>query len=226
MHRIAFYDLDKTITRRASFGPFIGHVIKKYRRSRIAVVPLMAILTLLYGAGLISRARLKERNLELLAGEYPGEPDLRDMAASFARETIDSNILQPALAQMAADRQAGYRIVIASASFHFYVSAIGKLLDVTDIIATDLRMDSGGHYQSRISGENCYGPQKLVMVQDWMKRERLDRAQCHIRFYSDHVSDAPCLIWADEAFATNADALLKAMAQAKGWICLNWLSES
>ncbi len=225
MQRIAFYDLDKTITRRASFPPFIGHVIRKYRPSRIMTLPAMLVYSLLYLGGIVSRSRLKERNLGLLVGHHPRAVDLQQMAESFARETLRTNILAPALAQMEADRRDGYRIVIASASFDFYVAAIGKLLGVLDVIATELRVGRDGHYESIISGKNCYGPEKLVTVEDWMNRSKFERFECHIRFYSDHISDAPCLEWADEAFATNAHQPLKDLATAKGWTCLDWLHQ-
>ncbi len=224
MQRIAFYDLDKTITRRATFPPFIIHVLKKYGRRRMLGIPYMLLLTLSYLIGFLSRSRLKEKNLALLVGQRPSESDLLNMATTFARETVADNMLNPALAQIEADREAGYRIVIASASFRFYVAAIGKQLGILDVIATNLRTDGAIHYQPIISGRNCYGADKLVMVKDWMTREGLDRSLCHIRFYSDHVSDAPCLDWADEAFATNAHQPLQDMADAKGWVTLNWLN--
>ena len=44
----------------------------------------------------------------------------------------------------------------------------------------------------------------------------------HVRFYSDHVSDAPTLDWADEAFAVNPHAPLLALAREKGWDVLRW----
>ena len=74
-----------------------------------------------------------------------------------------------------------------------------------------------------LDGENCYGPAKLRMVEAWMARERIERRQVHVRAYSDHVSDAPLLAWADEAFAVNAHPPLQALAEARGWPLLDWL---
>ena len=226
MQRIAFYDLDKTITRQATFGPLIFHIIRHYSLGRAFLVPIMAAFGIAYLLGLTSRTRLKERNLALLVGTHPRVDYLQQIGSSFARETLDRNILPAALAQIAEDQRAGYRIVIASASYRFYVEAIAKGIGVTDVVATDLQSSSAEHYRSAIAGKNCYGRQKLAMVNDWMKQEGLDRQLCHLRFYSDHVSDMPCLEWANEPFATNAHTALKVQAEQRGWPVLNWLSIS
>ena len=55
-----------------------------------------------------------------------------------------------------------------------------------------------------------------------MAAEGLSREQCHIRAYSDHVSDGPLLTFADEAFATNPHPPLARLAREKGWQILDW----
>ncbi len=55
-----------------------------------------------------------------------------------------------------------------------------------------------------------------------MAEEGIARDDAHIRFYSDHVSDAPALDWADEAFAVNAHGPLRELARQKGWAVLDW----
>ena len=52
--------------------------------------------------------------------------------------------------------------------------------------------------------------------------EKIDRAEAKIRFYSDHVSDACVLEWADEPFAVNASAKLRRLATERGWPLLDW----
>ncbi len=94
-------------------------------------------------------------------------------------------------------------------------------LGIDDVIATDLTA-SRGRVQPRISGHNCYGPHKAEMIAAWMAEHGLDRAACHIRCYSDHVSDLPMLEMADEAFVTNAHVPMRLVARAKGWPELDW----
>jgi HAD superfamily hydrolase (TIGR01490 family) len=224
MQRLAIYDMDKTITRKATFAPFISHVIRRYSPLSVVLVPVMAVLTLCYALGLLSRTRLKEWNLALLVGRYPKADHLRQIAQSFARETLDKNVLPAALARIMEDRNAGYRIIIASASYRFYVDVIAERLGIVDVVATELVGRGAGAYAAKIAGKNCYDAEKLVMVKDWLTREGLTRQDCHIRFYSDHISDVPCLTWADEAFATNPHPALQKVAAANGWKPLDWMS--
>ncbi len=226
MHKLAIYDLDKTITRRATFPPFIWHVLRHYRPLRIWALPFMALTTLGYGLKLVSRERLKEMNLALLLGKSVQAEDANRIATSFARATIESNTLSAAIARMEDDRRNGFRIVIASASYAFYVRAIADLLDIGTVIATNCVAKRGDAFSSSIDGANCYGQAKLDRVMGWLDDQNIDSKSTHIRFYSDHVSDAPCLEFADEAFATNPHPPLTQLATLRGWPILDWLSES
>jgi phosphoserine phosphatase len=60
------------------------------------------------------------------------------------------------------------------------------------------------------------------MIEAWLERVGLERDAVHIRFYSDHVSDAPVHHWSDEAFAANAHRRLIRVAEAEGWQVLDW----
>ena len=220
MQRIAIYDLDKTITRRATFGPFLFYAVPRYRMWRILLAPLMFFTLVGFALKLVNRGRLKEINLGLMLGRRIDEAALTAISAGFAGRTLTSNVFRPALERIDADRADGYKIVIASASYAFYVANIARLLG-TDVIATQTATISAG-VSPRIKGENCYGEAKLAMIRDWMAHTGIARDAAHIRFYSDHASDAPSLAWADEGFAANPHRRLRALAKARGWTILDW----
>jgi phosphoserine phosphatase len=90
------------------------------------------------------------------------------------------------------------------------------------VIATDTVAHPEGRILARIDGSNCYGLGKLDMIEAWLQREGLERDAIHIRFYSDHVSDAPVHRWSDEAFAANPHDRLKRLAHTEGWEVLEW----
>lgn len=225
MQQIAIYDMDKTITRRATFMPFVVHVVRHHRRWRALALPLMLLTSLGFGLGLINRGQLKQANLKLLLGRRIDQAQLQAIAAGFARATLARNLLEPARAQIIAERGEGRRIVLATASYSFYVIEIAKLLGIDDVIATRATA-AAGKVSPVIDGENCYGEAKLRMVKTWFESAGIARDDAHVRFYSDHVSDAPCLAWADEAFAVNAHAPLRLLAGERGWETRNWLSQS
>lgn len=220
MQRIAIYDMDRTITRLATFGPFLAYAVPRYRPWRILFAPALIVAILAYALKLLDRARLKEINLGLMLGRRIDAAALARISAGFAGRTLARNVFRAALDRIDQDRADGCRIVIASASYNFYVSQIGRLLGA-DVVATRATM-AGGDIDPKIDGENCYGEAKLAMVNDWLKLQSIRRDSVHIRFYSDHASDAPCLAWADEAFAANPHGRLRALAGARGWTIIDW----
>ena len=127
-----------------------------------------------------------------------------------------------ARARIAGDKGPARRRVMATASYPLYAAAIAERLGFDDVIATDTLPDARGRIVARIDGRNCYGLAKLDMIEAWLQREGLEREAVHIRFYSDHISDAPVHRWSDEAYATNADARLIQLAQVEGWEVLDW----
>lgn len=141
---------------------------------------------------------------------------------SHADLVVGKNVYPQLLARVADEKAAGYRHVMATASYRLYVEAIAHRLGFEDVIATDLSTDSSGHVLARIDGHNCYDTAKLELVKGWMAKHGIARENCHIRAYSDHVSDAPLLAYADEAFATNPHAPLAEMAKANGWEIIDW----
>lgn len=222
MTEIAIYDMDRTITRVATYTPFLLHAARARAPWRLLLVPFVLLAMLAYMAKLIDRARLKEINHALLLGRHIAPADLATVVESFAAKTIATNVLPGALLRIAADKAAGRRLVLATASYRLYSAAIADRLGFDDLIATNSLIGLDGRIRAKIDGENNYGPAKLRMIEAWMAAEGLDRAACRIAFYSDHASDAPVLEWADEPFAVNAHERLQRMAQARGWPTLDW----
>ena len=220
MHRLAIYDMDKTITRRATWTPFLDAYARSHPWDGIGLSATPGPV-MLYALKLIDRARLKEMTQRLVMGRRARLADVDRIAVAFAERIAADGIYAAARDRVAADRAAGYRIVIATASYDFYVRHIAARLGIDDVVATRSTI-AGDRMIPRIAGENCYGPAKLRMIEAWMAGEGIARADAHIRFYSDHVSDAPTLAWADEPFAVNPHAKLRTLAVEKGWPILDW----
>jgi hypothetical protein len=72
---LAIYDMDRTVTRRATYTPFLLHCAIRRAPWRLLFLPLVLLSMLAYAARLIDRARLKEINHRLLLGGrvHPGE---------------------------------------------------------------------------------------------------------------------------------------------------------
>lgn len=221
MQHLAVYDLDKTITRAPTWTPFLLRTALADRPWRLALLPLAGVAALGYALRLVDRARLKEITHRLLLGRVLPAMRVAAAAARFADEIVAHGVFAGALERIAADRAAGYRIVLATASYRFYAQAIGDRLGFDAVIGTEAASDAAG-IVARIAGENCYGAAKLRRIEAWLADARITRGDVAVRFYSDHVSDAPTLAWADEAFAVNPHPPLRTLAAARGWTVLEW----
>ena len=220
--RIAIYDMDKTVTRRATYNGFLMHMAWYKSPWRLALVPFLPFGLLLYAVRLWDRSQLKQFAQTLLVGRKVPRVQFARHLERHADLVLGKNVYQEAKWRIDAEKAEGYRHVIATASYRLYVDAIASRLGFEDVIATELATSDSGHVLARIDGHNCYDEAKLDRVKAWMAAEGLCREQCHIRAYSDHVSDAPLLSFADEAFATNPHPPLERLAREKGWQILDW----
>ncbi len=219
---LAIYDMDRTVTRRPTYTPFLIHAASRLAPWRLVLLPAVLLAALAYGLRLIDRGRLKEVSYVLLIGRRVAPERLEPVVESFAERQAATNVKPGARASIAADKAAGRRLVMATASYRLYAAAIARRLGFDDVIATDVRVDDRGRIVARIDGANCYGAAKLDMIEAWLQREGLARDAVHIRFYSDHVSDAPVHHWSDEPVAANPHDRLMRLAEAEGWEVLDW----
>ncbi len=220
MQRLAIYDIDKTITRRATWTPFLRTYARQRRWGGVRMLATLGPV-ILYALKQIDRARLKELTQKLVMGRQAPLPEVERIAASFAARVATADIHADAHARIGADRADGCRVIIATASYDFYVRPIATQLGIEDMVATRSTIENGWMVP-RITGENCYGSAKLRMIEAWLAETGIAREDVHIRFYSDHVSDAPTLEWADEAFAVNPHKPLAELAHIRGWTRFDW----
>ena len=219
---LAIYDMDKTVTRRATYNGFLLHMAFNKSPWRLFLAPLLPFGLALYAMKIWDRTRLKEFSQTLLVGHRVSPDKFARYLESHAELVVGKNVYPQLHDRVAAEKAAGYRHIMATASYRLYVEAIAKRLGFDDVIATDLATNSSGHVLARIDGHNCYDAAKLGKIKAWMAASGLLRENCYIRAYSDHVSDAPLLAYADEAFATNPHQPLAEMAMANGWEILDW----
>ena len=222
-HRVAMYDMDRTITRSGTYSGFLIHVARRRQQWRLLFLPLVGLAGVAYSLRLIDRSRLKAINLRLLVGKRFRRAEIAPLAESYADKVVARGLHPAALEQIAADREAGYRLLLATASFHLYVDAIARRLGMDDVLATRLdEPDGADHIHARLAGDNCYGDAKFARISDWLAANDITRDAAHVRAYSDHVSDHPMLRFADEAVATTPSRGLKKLAPQMGWRVVDW----
>jgi len=222
MIRIAIYDMDRTVTRRGTYAAFLAHMAMAIAPWRLVLLPVAGLVLLAYVLRLITRGRAKEINQTLMMGHRVSREKIAAHVERFADKVVANNTRPGALQQIAADRASGARLVMASASYRLYVEPIARRLGFDHVIATDHMTQGADYLRAKIAGENCYDVAKLRMIEAWMAREGIARTDAEIRAYSDHVSDAPMLAFADEGIAANPHGPLRKLAVERGWQVVDW----
>jgi HAD superfamily phosphoserine phosphatase-like hydrolase len=218
---VSIFDLDRTLTRRGTFTAFLLFAAWRLAPWRLLFAPAAALQFLLHVAGRIGRKKLKERLQQIFLGDRVPRGRIAEVARAFARRLGRSGFHRQGLAQVAEEKRQGRKVVLATAANAFYVSAIAEELGVEEVICTQSGWD-GDHLRARIEGPNCYGSAKLAMIEAYLDRSGTPRPSAHVRFFSDHHSDACVLAWADQAFVVNPKPRFRAFAGRHGWEVLSW----
>jgi HAD superfamily hydrolase (TIGR01490 family) len=222
MHKISLYDMDRTITVRGTYTPFLFHLLLARAPWRLIFLPLVPFGFIGYGLRLISRGQLKTFNQRMLMGSGPKLAELQPHIERFADDVLRSNRHQKALDQIEADRADGRTLVLVTASYELYAEAIARRLGFDHLIGTRLEVDGEGRVRPHIIGENCYDDAKINRIEDLFADQGWQRAESHVRAYSDHVSDQAMLEFADEPIATTPTPKLRRMAEQRGWKIFDW----
>ena len=217
MHDIAIFDMDRTLTKNGTYTAFLLFAAARRQCWRLLLTPLLVLALVAAGVGLLSRKAYKQIGFQLMIGASIDTPTLSSLARAFALRTIATNIHPEARRQITDERRRHGIIVMATAAPDYYANEIGALLGLDAVIATVQARDHDGNYLASIAGANCYGEEKLARIKTWMADEGHDRAESNIRFYSDHISDAPILAWADGAVAVRPNRKLRALAEQHKW---------
>jgi len=219
---LAIYDMDRTVTKRATYTPFLLHCARRRAPWRLLFLPIVLLAMVAYLLRLIDRGRLKEINHHLLIGGKIHPSELKPLVDSFADAQIAANIRPGALKAIARDKSEGRRLILATASYRLYADAIAQRLGFDDVIGTGSVIGLDDRVYAKIAGENCYGPAKKRMIDDWIAKSGLIGDHGHVRFYSDHASDRPVFEWAQEPVAVNPHDKLRRLAGERGWRIEDW----
>ncbi len=222
MQSIAIYDLDRTVLTRPTFTPFLLYAAARQHLWRLVGLPIWIVAMIGYKLKLYDRKPMKQFGIALFIGREITAVQATRLADGFSARLVPADVQPGAGAAMARDKAAGARMIIATAAPDIYAETIGRQLGFDAVIATCHQRLADGGYRSRMIGENCYGAHKLARVEQWFAAQGIDRAACHVRFYTDHDSDGPLLDWADDGVIVNGGKRLAALAVRRGWHSQNW----
>ena len=214
---IAIYDLDNTITSRATFTRFLLYYAWKAAPFRLVGLPIWILALIGYRAGFYGRKPLKQFGIKMFIGRRICPDSLATIVASFADRIVRVGLQPGAVEYIRADRDREAMLVLATAAPEFYARNIAERLGFDAVIATCHITASDGKITNLIQGENCYAGEKLRRVEGWLLEQGISRKDAHIRFYSDDISDSPTLDFADKGYAINPSKRFAAAAAKSNW---------
>lgn len=214
---VAVFDLDRTITRRGTYTPFLMHCVPAHQRT-LERLPIAIWLTAIYAFGMISRDDVKARMIDVnIVGASRAQ--IASWADSYVETCLATHVRPGALAAIKKHRDAGHHMVLATASFDFYAQVFADALGFDHVIATKSAWDDRGRLRAALGSDNCYGQVKFDAVQDYVAA-MIPRPR--VIAYSDHHSDVDLLRWADEGIAVNPNGRFRRMATAHGFQIADW----
>jgi len=216
-HTVAVFDLDGTITRHDTYLQYlVGYV--QHKPSRLLSTLPLPVDLLRFALGAVDNAHVKTRFLRaILAGQSRAE--LGRWTETFLDALCRRDLRPGALARIAQHRAQGARLILATASFDFYVQPLAQRLGFDEVICTQSLWNADDRLLGELNGPNCYGVVKLTRLHELLGTDRHDVS---LLAYSDHHADLPLLTAATHAVAVNPTRKLHAAAVLHGFSIENW----
>jgi len=138
--------------------------------------------------------------------------------ADFMRAVVQKTIQPQAMQLVQKHQAAGDAVVIVTATNEFVTRPIAAAFGVPELIAINLARDpASGWFTGEIEGTPSFREGKVARVQEWLASRQLGWEDVESTFYSDSINDLPLLEHVTHPVATNPDARLRAIANARGW---------
>jgi HAD superfamily hydrolase (TIGR01490 family) len=205
---VAVFDLDGTITDCDTYVEFLKLCLIRQPSRLVRSVHLPGAL-LLHKAGYYDNAWLKETFLTAIAGGY-AEGRIAELAHSLVSGLLEKHVRSGARDAIRRHRDAGHRLLLATASFDFYVASLAEELGFDEVVCTTAARDAGNRILGKIDGKNCYGAAKVEAVLEAIP----DRESCRLTAYTDHHSDWALLQESDLPVAVHPTGALRRLALA------------
>jgi HAD superfamily hydrolase (TIGR01490 family) len=192
MKKIAIFDLDHTIISADSLLLFIIYLIRKYP-IHIFYIPYLFFMGILKFFKLISMEELKSKWLIFIKNMDENELDI--LSSAFVKKKVLPKIKPEVFGLLKELREKDYILIMATASFEFYVKYIFEYLDFDYYFGTRVNYKSNRY---AITGNNCKGDEKISRIKEILEPESILRTDSF--GYSDCLSDLPFLLLTDTFF--------------------------
>jgi phosphatidylglycerophosphatase C len=213
--RLAVFDLDGTLTRRDTFGPFLQACLARWPL-RAARVPLLLGSLAAFAGGTHDRGAFKGGVMHALLGGLDRDA-LGEAAQAHARDVVRRGLHVEAMEVLAAHRAAGDRLVLMSASPDLYVPLVGRELGFDEVHCTEVRWN-GERLDGRLAGANCRDIEKSRRLAALRERH----PGMAVIGYGNSGADLDHLRRCESAVYVNAPSRDRAGLEAMGLRLVQW----
>ena len=215
MPRIAFFDVDNTITRGSTLY-FLGKGM--YNRGFFTKRDI--------GAWVLANIRFRMTGTEKsevisrfqkAATDFIGGHDVKEIR--IIGEQIYSEFVSPSIwegtIELAKEHlSSGDEVWLVTASPEDFANLIAERLGFTGAIGTKAEVKDG-KYTGNLNGKLLHGKEKAIAITELTKERGIDLKDCFA--YSDSHNDLPLLSAVGHPRAINPDAKLRIIAFAQSW---------
>lgn len=213
---IAFFDLDRTITKSIS-GRALASAA--YRKGLMAHRNLINAIFL----SLLFRLKLKDplKLLDQMVSWVKGIPErtIVDLCSEVFHEVLFPSVYKKAIAEIEFHRAQNAKVVILSSALTSVCQEMANNLNIDDIICSELEVYNG-KMTGRPVGHLCFGEEKAVRLKEYCEKHNSSRSEAW--YYGDSISDLPALNAVGNAVCINPDKKLKKTALKRDWKILYW----
>src|SRR5690348_16776532 len=213
--RLAVFDLDGTLSRADTFGPFVLGLLRRHP-ARALRLPLLVFPCLGLVARLVSRGGLKGAVMHLLFGGLSREA-VNAWAALYASMVVPERLFAEALAALRNHLDSGDHVVLLSASPDLYVPHIGAMLGVSQTICSEVRWN-GQRLDGRLAGPNRRDQEKLRVLEQ-LRQQHPDLS---VIAYGNSDADLPHMFRCEQAVYVNPSPSLARELAQRGLRCVYW----
>lgn len=215
MPRIAFFDVDNTITRGSTLY-FLGRGM--YNRGFFTKRDI--------GSWVLANIRFRMTGTEKdevisrfqkAATDFIGGHDVKEIRVigeEIYTEFVSPAIWQGTIALAKQHLDAGDEVWLVTASPEDFANLIAERLGFTGAIGTKAEIKDG-KYTGNLLGKLLHGKEKAVAIKELAESRGIDLHECFA--YSDSHNDLPLLSAVGNPRAINPDAKLRIMAFSQGW---------
>jgi phosphatidylglycerophosphatase C len=200
---LAVFDLDGTIARHDTFGPFLwGYLWRRPWRLPRALLALPAAAWFVLDR---DRGAFKGAVIHALLGGAT-RASLDRWAARYVSALIDRGLYAEALSAIVTHRARGDRLLLMSASTDLYVPRIARALGFDETICSEVRWRADDRLDGRLATANCRGEEKRRCLAAVIARDAPGRVYA----YGDSGADLAHMQLTQQAYLVNPSPRLAA----------------